>query len=106
MEVCLKLVFQVFSFYSDMSVNCKSYILFHVKTTTNKFWNDAEMLLKSFGTNHLQMMNGLEPLVKNWTGRWKGIPKGVDETHHLFIVWGNGLNNTEKWTIQFREMKT
>ena len=24
----------------------KSYILFHVKTTTNRFWNDAEMLLK------------------------------------------------------------
>ena len=41
---------------------CKSYILFHVKTTTNNFWNDAEMLLKSFWTSHLQMMNGLEPL--------------------------------------------
>ena len=27
-----------------------SYILFHVKTTTNNFWNDAEMLLKSFWT--------------------------------------------------------
>ena len=27
-------------------------------------------------------MNGLEPLVKNWTGRQKGIPKVVDENHH------------------------
>ena len=35
------------------------------------------MMLKSFWTSHLQMMNGLE----NWTGRQKGIPKGVDETH-------------------------
>ena len=37
-------------------------LLFYVKTTTNKFWNDAEMLLKSFWTSHLQMMNGLEPI--------------------------------------------
>ena len=37
-------------------------ILFHVKTTTNRFRNDAEMLLKSFWTSHMQMMNGLEPL--------------------------------------------
>ena len=35
------------------------------------------MLLKSF----LQMMNGLEPLFWNWTGRRKGTPKFVDETH-------------------------
>ena len=40
----------------------KSYILFYVKTTTNKFWNDAEMFLKSFWTSHLQIMNWLEPL--------------------------------------------
>ena len=40
---------------------CKSYILFHVKATTNRFWNDAEMLLKSIWTSHLQMMNWLEP---------------------------------------------
>ena len=40
----------------------KSYILFNVKTTTNKFWNDPEMLLKSFWTSHLQMMDGLELL--------------------------------------------
>ena len=26
-------------------------------------------------------MNGLEPLFSSWTGRRKGIPKGVDETH-------------------------
>ena len=61
------------------------YILFHVKTTTNKFWNDAEMLLKSLWTSHLQMMNGLEPLFYNWTGRQKGISKGVDETHHSAV---------------------
>ena len=39
-----------------------SYILFHVKTTTNKIWNDTETLLKSFWTSHLQMMNEIEPL--------------------------------------------
>ena len=38
------------------------------------------MLLKSFRTSHLQMMNRLEPLFSNWTDRQKGIPKGVDET--------------------------
>ena len=27
------------------------------------------------------MMNRLEPLLENWTVRWKGIPKGVDETN-------------------------
>jgi hypothetical protein len=45
------------------------------------FWNDAEMLLISFWTSHLQMMNGLEPQFSNWTGRQKGIPKGVNENH-------------------------
>ena len=30
----------------EMSV--KATFFFHLKTTTNKFWNDAEMLLKSF----------------------------------------------------------
>ena len=39
------------------------------------------MSLKSFWTNHLQMTNWLEPIFYNWTGWWKGIPKGVDETH-------------------------
>ena len=38
-------------------------IIFHVTITTNKFWNDAEMMLKSFWTSHLQMMNKLEPLL-------------------------------------------
>ena len=33
----------------------KSYILFHVETTTNKFLDYGEMLLKSFWTGHLQM---------------------------------------------------
>ena len=37
-------------------------------------------LLKSFWTSHLQMMKGQEPLFLNWTGKRKGIPKGVDET--------------------------
>ena len=41
---------------------CKRYILFHIKTTTNEFWNNDVMLLKSFWTSHLQMMNWLEPL--------------------------------------------
>ena len=39
------------------------------------------MMLKSFWTSHLQMMNRLGPLLYNWTGRRKGIPKGVDETN-------------------------
>ena len=39
----------------------KEIILFHVTITTNKFWNDAGMMLKSFWTSHLQMMNALEP---------------------------------------------
>ena len=32
------------------------------------------------------MMNGLEPPFKNWTGRRKGIPKGVDETHLFYSL--------------------
>ena len=40
---------------------CKSYNLFHVKTTINIFWNDAEMLLKSFWNSHLKIINGLDP---------------------------------------------
>ena len=36
-----------------MSVKAKFF--FYVKTTTNKIWSDAEMLLKSFWTSHLQM---------------------------------------------------
>ena len=32
------------------------------------------------------MMNGLEPLFYNGTGRRKGIPKGVDETHLCMYV--------------------
>ena len=35
---------------------------FHVTITTNKFRNGAEMMLKSFWTSHLQMMNRPEPL--------------------------------------------
>ena len=50
------------SFQYSKRDECNSYILFHVKTTTNRFWNGAEMLLKSFWTSHLQMMNGLQPL--------------------------------------------
>ena len=38
-------------------------------------------MLKSFWTSHLQMINWLESLFQNGTGRWKGTPKGVDETH-------------------------
>ena len=67
-------------------MSVKATFFFHLKTTTNKFWNDAEMLLKSFWTSHLQMMNGLEPIFKNWTGRRKGVPKGVDETHLCYSL--------------------
>ena len=50
-----------FSTAKEMSV--KATFFFDVQTTTNKFWNDAEMLLKSSWTSHLQMMNGLEQLL-------------------------------------------
>ena len=43
------------------------------------------MLLKSFWTSHLQIMNGLEPLFYNCSGSRKGIPKGVDETHPWLV---------------------
>ena len=36
-------------------------------------------------TIHLQMMNMLEPLFYNWTGRRKEIPKGVDKTN-LYLI--------------------
>ena len=39
---------------------------------------------------YLQMMNRLEPLFYNGTGRQKGIPKGVDETHQTRTIW-NGI---------------
>ena len=42
-----------------------------------------EMMLTSFWTSHLQMINRLEPLFQIGTGRQKGIPKGVDETHQF-----------------------
>ena len=38
------------------------YIPFHVTITTNRFWNDGEMMLNSLWTSHLQMMNWLDPL--------------------------------------------
>ena len=54
------------------------------------------MMLKSFWTSHLQMMNRLEPLFENWTGRWKGIPKDVDETNlrddNKSIIIKNDIN--------------
>ena len=49
------------------------------------------MLLKSFWTISLQMMNGPEPLFLKWTDRWKGIPKGVDVDWHLSV-----LDNTKR----------
>ena len=30
-------------------------------------------------------MNRLDPLFSSWTGRRKGIPKGVDETHPCHV---------------------
>ena len=41
----------------------------------NKFWNDAEMLLKSFWTSHLQLMNGLNPLFLELNWYTKGNTK-------------------------------
>ena len=43
------------------------------------------MMLKSFWTSHLQMMNKLEPLFYYGTGRWKNIPKDVDETTYMNV---------------------
>ena len=47
------------SFQYSKRDNCKSNILVHVTTTTNKFWNDVEMMLKCFWASHLQMKLGL-----------------------------------------------
>ena len=38
-------------------------------------WNDAEIMVKSFRTSHLQMTNRLEPLSHNETSRKKGNTK-------------------------------
>ena len=40
----------------SIAKECKSYIIFHVKTSTNKFWNDAEMLLKWFENQDFKML--------------------------------------------------
>ena len=50
------------SFQYSKSDKGKSYILFYLKTTTNESWNDAEIMLKSFSTSNLQIMNRQEPL--------------------------------------------
>ena len=52
----------IISFQYSKRDECKSCIPFYVKTTANKFWKDAEKLLKSFWTSHFQMMNGPEAL--------------------------------------------
>ena len=80
---------------------CKRYIIFHVKNTTYKFWNDTEMLLKSFWTSHLQMMNVLEPLFCNWTGRQKGIPNGVDEIQPCRELWPKVFYSLDVWHPDF-----
>ena len=49
-----------FSTTKEMSV--KAIFHFQVKTTTNRFWKDAEMLLKYFWASPLQTMTWLEPL--------------------------------------------
>ena len=46
----------IISFQYSKGDDYKSYTLFYVKTTKKISWNDAEMLLKSFWTGHLQMM--------------------------------------------------
>ena len=72
------------------------------------------MMLKSFWTSHLQMMNRLEPLFENWTGRSKRIPKDVDETNlrdnNKSIIIKNDINlypflcNISDW-ISSKEIK-
>ena len=66
-------------------------IFFFMSQPHQTNWNDAEMMLKSFWTSHLHIMNGLESLFYSWTGRRMGIPKVVDETYHrrsvLCCVW-------------------
>ena len=42
------------------------------------------------------MMNGLETLFYNWTDRWKGISKGVDETHQSQTIRAWTLDETKK----------
>ena len=74
-------------FSTAKEIRVKNCILFHVKNTTDKFWNDGEMIVKSFCTSHLQMMNRLELLFYNGTARSKGMPKSVDETHQWLEHW-------------------
>ena len=71
---------------------CKSYILFYVKTTTNKFWNDAEMLLKSFWTSHCRMMNGLEPPILELNWWMKGKTKRCRWNHSYVLIKVNNTN--------------
>ena len=47
----------IISFQYGKTNKYKLYILFHVTTTKNKFWNDDEIMLKSFWTSHSQMTN-------------------------------------------------
>ena len=44
-------------------------------------WKTAPGVGRYSWKTNLQITNGLEPQFWNWTGRQKGIPKGVDETH-------------------------
>ena len=73
-------------------ISVKATFLFHVTATTNKFWNDGEIMLKSFLTSHLQMMKRIEPLFKNGMSKRNGTPKGVDETHHS--MFGTSSSNS------------
>ena len=43
-QMAVDLINILVSFQYGKSDECKTYILFHVKTTSNRFWNDAEML--------------------------------------------------------------
>ena len=47
------------------------------------------MLLKSFWTNHMQMINKLEPLFLIWTDRQKG--EDVDETKLCMVPSKNAI---------------
>ena len=79
------------------------------------------MRLKSFWISQFQIMNRLELLLYNWTGRQKGIPNGVDETllrskqvwnHHLLTIVHicrpefvyNGVGSQNRRVVSLKEV--
>ena len=65
----------------------KCYILFHVKNTANKFWNDAEYLLKFLWTSHLQICNEYQKVL---------LLTRLQTLHELSMFWNCSSVLTQK----------